>query len=146
MSTAAPPGTGRLKTDLGALPTQPGVYLMKDDRGDVIYVGKAASLRQRVRQYFTPRNDGRAQVPWLVRRVHDIEVVVTATEREALLLENNLIKKYQPRYNVRLKDDKTWLSIRVSLQEPFPRVTLVRRWGTDGARYFGPYLNEINAR
>ncbi len=135
-----------LKTDLTHLPPDPGVYWMKDAAGEVLYVGKAVSLRQRVRQYFQGRGDGRTQVPWLVRRVVTVEVQVTSTEREALLLENNLIKKYQPRYNVRLKDDKTWLSVKVSTREAFPKVYLVRKRSADGGRYFGPYLSDIKAR
>lgn len=139
---------GKLRTDLDGLPTQPGVYLMKDTRGDVLYVGKAVDLRARVRQYFQrgETGDGRFHVAFLVPRIRDVEVQVTATEREALILENTLIKKFQPRYNVKLKDDKTWLSLRLPVSDPWPRVTLVRRWKDDGARYFGPYLDEVNAR
>ena len=138
----------RLKTDLDALPTQPGVYLMKDRGGEVLYVGKAVDLRARVRQYFQrgETGDGRFHVAFLVPRIQDVEVQVTATEREALILENTLIKKFQPRFNVKLKDDKTWLSLRLPVSDPWPRVTLVRRWADDGARYFGPYLDEVNAR
>ncbi|MCK6530822.1 excinuclease ABC subunit UvrC [Myxococcota bacterium] len=135
-----------LRTDLATLPTEPGVYLMRDAAGEVLYVGKATSLKNRVRQYFQGRSDGRAHVPLLVRKVTDVEVVVTRTEKEALILENNLIKKYRPRYNVRLKDDKTWLSVRIAVKERFPRVELARKWRKDDARYFGPYLQGIGAR
>lgn len=138
----------RLRTDLEALPSSPGAYLMKADDGEVLYVGKAVNLRNRVRQYWQNdgAGDGRFHVGFLVPRISEVEVVVTSTEREALLLEDTLIKKYQPRYNVKLKDDKTWLSLRLQLSEPWPRPTLVRRWRDDGARYFGPYLDEIGAR
>ena len=144
----SPGGVARLNTDLDNLPTQPGVYLMKDRAGEVLYVGKAVNLRARVRQYFQrgETGDGRFHVAFLVPRIQDVEVQITATEREALILENTLIKKFQPRYNVKLKDDKTWLSLRLPVSDPWPRVTLVRRWGDDGARYFGPYLDEVNAR
>lgn len=139
---------GRLRTDLDTLPRLPGAYLMKDGSGEVLYVGKAVDLRARVRQYWQREGagDGRFHIGFLVPRIVDVEVVVTSSEREALILEDTLIKKYQPRYNVKLKDDKTWLSLRLPTSEPWPRVTLVRRWQDDGARYFGPYLDEINAR
>jgi excinuclease ABC subunit C len=137
----------RLNTDLDGLPTQPGAYLFRDASGEVLYVGKAVDLRARVRQYFqSAGGDGRFHITFLVPQIRDIEVVVTATEREALILEDTLIKKYQPRYNVRLKDDKTWLSVRLTVQEKWPRAMLVRKWRDDGARYFGPYLDEVNAR
>ena len=135
-----------LRTDIDSLPTQPGVYLMRDAKEDVLYVGKAVDLRARVRQYFARSGgDGRFHIEFLVPRIRDVEVVVTRTEREALILEDTLIKKYQPRYNVKLKDDKSWLSVRLNLKEKWPRVTTVRRWRDDGAKYFGPYLNEVNA-
>ena len=137
-----------LRTDISSLPRRPGVYLMRDERGEILYVGKAVDLRARVRQYFNKAQtgDGRFHVSFLVPRVRDIDVVVTPNEREALILEDTLIKKHMPRYNVRLKDDKTWLSLRLHRGESWPRVVLVRRWKDDGARYFGPYLNELNAR
>ncbi len=121
---------------------------MRDERGDILYVGKAVDLRARVRQYFNKARtgDGRFHVSFLVPRVRDVEVVVTPNEREALILEDTLIKKHMPRYNVRLKDDKTWLSLRLHRGETWPRVLLVRRWKDDGARYFGPFLNELGAR
>jgi excinuclease ABC subunit C len=139
---------GRLRTDLEALPRLPGVYMMRDAAGEVLYVGKAVDLRARVRQYWQNEGagDGRFHIGFLVPRIAEVEVVVTSSEREALILEDTLIKKYQPRYNVKLKDDKTWLSLRLPTDEAWPRVTLVRRWQDDGARYFGPYLDEINAR
>lgn len=138
----------QLRTDLDELPTRPGVYLMKDSREAVLYVGKADNLRSRVRQYFqrSEKGDGRFHVAFLVPRIRDVEVIVTSSPREALILEDTLIKKHQPRYNVRLKDDKSWLSMRLHPREEWPRPTLVRRWKDDGARYFGPYLNELNSR
>jgi excinuclease ABC subunit C len=137
-----------LRTDITTLPRRPGVYLMRDARGEVLYVGKAVDLRARVRQYFKRdgSGDGRFHVAFLVARITQVDVVVTPNEREALILEDTLIKKHQPRYNVRLKDDKTWLSLRLHRGERWPRVLLVRRWKDDGARYFGPFLNELGAR
>src|SRR5688572_7215548 len=98
---------------LANLPSRPGVYLMRDTNGKVIYVGKAKDLRARVRSYFN-RADERSQVEFLVRRIGDFESLVTANDKEALILENNLIKQYKPRYNIRLKDDKSYLSIKVT--------------------------------
>ena len=137
-----------LRTDISQLPRRPGVYLMLDKAGEVLYVGKAVDLRARVRQYFNKARtgDGRFHVSFLVPRICDVEVVVTPNEREALILEDTLIKKHMPRYNVRLKDDKTWLSLRLHRGERWPRVVLVRRWKDDGARYYGPFLNELGAR
>ncbi len=137
-----------LQTDIDSLPECPGVYLMRGVGSEVLYVGKAVDLRARVRQYWAREaaGDGRFHIAFLVPQVEVVDVVVTVTEREALLLEDTLIKKYQPRYNVKLKDDKSWLSVRLPVRERWPRVTMVRRWKDDGARYFGPYLNEVNAR
>jgi excinuclease ABC subunit C len=128
------------------LPTDPGVYMMKDAGGEVLYVGKARNLRARVRSYFSGSNDDRMRIPELMTRVCAVEVVVTATEKEALILESTLVRKFMPRFNVLLRDDKTWLSIKLSLREQWPRVSLVRQWRDDGARYFGPYLNGLRAR
>ncbi|MBW2637543.1 MAG: excinuclease ABC subunit C, partial [Deltaproteobacteria bacterium] len=119
-------------------PARPGVYLMKDKDGAVIYVGKARNLRARVRSYIGAK-DTRPMVPFLISRANDLEFVVTGTEKEALILENNLIKKNRPRYNVTLRDDKNYFSIRVDPGEEYPRLDLVRRMKNDGARYFGPY-------
>ena len=119
-------------------PGRPGVYLMKDKDDAVIYVGKARNLRARVRSYIGAK-DARPMIPFLVSRVNDIEFIVTDTEKEALILENNLIKKNRPRYNVNLRDDKNYFSIRVDLGEEYPRLELVRRMKNDGARHFGPY-------
>jgi len=125
---------------LKALPGAPGVYLMKDAKGDVIYVGKAASLRSRVRSYFQSPNGLHQRTKALVLEIADFEVIQTATESEAFLLEDNLIKRYQPRFNVRLRDDKSYPYLKIT-NEAFPRVRIVRRRYPDGARYFGPYTN-----
>ncbi|MCC6475450.1 excinuclease ABC subunit C [bacterium] len=127
-----------LQEKLEALPKQPGVYLFHDSSGKIIYVGKAKVLRNRVRQYFHSGSDGRPQFEMLVARIADVEVITTATEYEALLLENNLIRKHKPRYNVMLKDDKSQPYLRIT-NEPFPRVFLTRKIEQDGSKYFGPY-------
>jgi excinuclease ABC subunit C len=132
---------------LERLPTEPGVYLMKDRRGKIIYVGKAASLRTRVRQYFQPNTgDIRDFVPLLEGIVGEIETVVTANEKEALLLENTLIKKHQPRFNVKLRDDKNYLVLRLDPEAAWPRLEVVRRIHDDGAHYFGPYHSASGCR
>jgi excinuclease ABC subunit C len=132
---------------LDGLPTAPGVYIMKDGRGKVIYIGKAAVLRNRVRQYFQPAtSDIRDFVPLLEGIVADIETVITANEKEALLLENTLIKRHQPRFNVNLKDDKNYLVLRLDPKAEWPRLEVVRRLGDDGAHYFGPYHSATSCR
>jgi excinuclease ABC subunit C len=135
-----------LEDKLQQLPASPGVYLMRDAAGTIIYVGKARSLRQRVRSYFKEAGDTRYQIKFLVARVADLEVVVTDTEKEALLLENTLIKQHRPRYNLDLKDDKTYFSLRIDLKEQFPRFSIVRKIPRDNARYFGPYASAAAAR
>src|SRR5215468_3887367 len=130
---------------VASLPSRPGVYLMRDDKGKVIYVGKAKDLRARVRAYFHSP-DGRCQVEFLVRRVADIETLVTSSDKEALILENNLIKQYKPRYNIRLKDDKSYLSIKLTTQHPWPRIFATRKIVKDGNRYFGPFSSAVAAR
>jgi excinuclease ABC subunit C len=125
---------------LERLPTEPGVYLMKDRRGKMLYIGKAANLRNRVRQYFQPASgDTRDFVPLLEGVVADIDTMVTSNEKEALLLENTLIKRHQPRFNVKLTDDKNFLSLRLDPRAEWPRLEVVRRMVDDGAWYFGPY-------
>ena len=135
-----------LEDKIRQLPALPGVYLMRDADGAIIYIGKARSLRQRVRSYFGASGDSRYQVKFLVAKIADIEVVLTDTEKEALLLENTLIKQHHPRYNLNLKDDKTYFSLRLDPIEEFPRFTLVRKIPHDGARYFGPYASASAAR
>ncbi len=130
---------------LDNLPSRPGVYLMRDKGGKVIYVGKAKDLRGRVRAYFCG-GDGRSQIEFLMRRVSDVEILLTANEKEALILENNLIKQYKPRYNIRLKDDKSYLSIKVTVRHPWPRIFATRKIIKDENRYFGPFSSAIAAR
>ncbi|SDF52286.1 Excinuclease ABC subunit C [Methanolobus vulcani] len=130
-----------MKFDLKTLPALPGVYLMKDTSGDVIYVGKAKSLDKRVRQYFQSKRNLSPKTVTLVKHIDDIEYIVTASELDALVLEANLIKKYKPRYNVRLKDDKRYPYVKVTINSEFPRIFLTRRRLMDGAIYFGPYTN-----
>ncbi|HEY5090320.1 MAG TPA: excinuclease ABC subunit UvrC, partial [Polyangia bacterium] len=132
---------------LEGLPAAPGVYIMKDARGKPIYIGKAAILRNRVRQYFQPASgDIRDFVPLLEGIVVDIETVITSNEKEALLLENTLIKRHQPRFNVNLKDDKNFLVLRLDPDGEWPRLEVVRRLGDDGAYYFGPYHSASSCR
>jgi excinuclease ABC subunit C len=135
-----------LSEKIGHFPNLPGVYLMKDDQGRLLYVGKAKDLRARVRNYFREGADGRPMVRFLMARVADIDFVVTDSEKEALILENTLIKRHRPRYNVDLRDDKTYLSLRLDVQNPFPRLTTVRQIQRDGALYFGPYSSAKSLR
>jgi excinuclease ABC subunit C len=129
-----------LQRKLEALPTEPGCYIMKDRAGAVVYVGKAVNLRARVAQYFQQRTgDSRVFIPFLEDLLGDIEVMITPSEKDALLLENELIKKHRPRFNIRLRDDKNFISLRLSRTHPYPRLEVVRRVRKDGARYFGPY-------
>jgi len=139
--------SAQIRQKLDSLPDAPGVYLFLDARGRTIYVGKARSLRKRVRQYFTPSSsDTRFLIHHIRRSVRDIETIATAGDREALLLENTLIKERQPRYNVRLRDDKDYLCIRLDQKVRWPRIELSRRPTPDKARYFGPYHSARTAR
>ncbi|HSS60841.1 MAG TPA: excinuclease ABC subunit UvrC [Candidatus Limnocylindrales bacterium] len=135
-----------IKRRLQAVPESPGVYMFRDNRSQVIYVGKALRLRDRLRSYFTPGYAPTAQVAELIRRANDFEFVTTANEVEALVLENNLIKNYRPRYNIRLKDDKNYLYLKLPVTEEFPRVHYSRRVQNDGALYFGPYTSAQSLR
>ncbi len=137
-----------LRQKLDQLPSQPGCYLMKDRRGEVVYVGKAASLRSRVRSYFDRSGDDRFFIPLLDSLLGDVEVIVTRSEKEAVLLENELIKKHRPRFNVRLRDDKDFIVLRLDLAHPYPRLEIVRarQRKDDGARYFGPYSSASSIR
>jgi excinuclease ABC subunit C len=130
-----------LQAILNTLPTKPGCYLMKNESGQVIYVGKAISLRNRVRSYFHGSAQHEARIQQLVRKIRDIEWIVVESELEALILEMNLIKKYRPHYNVRLKDDKRYPYIKVHWADPYPKVTVTRQMMQDGSRYFGPYTS-----
>ena len=124
---------------LKLLPDSPGVYIMKNETGKVIYVGKAVVLKNRVRQYFQSNKGHSPKVRVMVSKIADFETILTGSEMEALILECNLIKKYRPRYNISLKDDKTYPYVKVTLAEKYPRVMITRRIMKDGARYFGPY-------
>lgn len=126
---------------LKLLPDKPGVYLMKNAEGRIIYVGKAIVLKNRVRQYFQSGKNHSPKVRAMVSHIADFEIIMTASEVEALILECNLIKKHRPRYNISLKDDKSYPYVKVTVQEEFPRVYITRRILKDGARYFGPYTN-----
>ncbi len=137
----------RLEAIFAALPASPGCYLFKGEGDAVLYVGKAKSLRSRVKNYYQEgSSDTRPMLPLLRKNAIDIEVVLTPSELEALLLENTLIKKHKPRYNVRLRDDKTYPSLRLHKGENWPRLRLVRRPVKDGATYYGPYANGSAAR
>jgi excinuclease ABC subunit C len=129
----------QLQERLDTLPTKPGCYLYKDANGQIIYVGKAVNLRSRVRSYFQKSANLTPKVRRLVQTIHDMEFIVVESELEALVLECNLIKKYQPHFNVRLRDDKHYPYLCVTTSEPFPRLLLTRRVRQDGNRYFGPY-------
>ena len=131
---------------LEATPERPGVYLMKDVRGTVLYVGKASVLRNRLRTYFGSPSTQANKTRRMMGHVHDFEYIVTDTEAEALILENTLIKRYKPRYNARLKDDKTYPYLKIDLNEDFPRVYITRRVAKDGARYFGPFATANTVR
>lgn len=133
--------TQHLEQQVQTLPTGPGVYLMKDKEGIVLYVGKAKNLRSRVRNYFGQSGDTRYSLRFLVPKIHGVETILTDTEKEAILLENTLIKKYKPRHNIRLADDKTYFSLRYNLKEDYPKLSLVRKIKKDGARYFGPFAS-----
>ena len=131
-----------LKNKLASLPAAPGVYLHKNRDGKVIYVGKASRLNQRVRSYFGGESEDKdPKTRRLVSRIHDFDFIATDNEAQALVLENQLIKEYRPYYNIRLKDDKQYPYLRISVQEAFPRVTVVRGIQDDGARYFGPFTD-----
>ncbi|MCH2186615.1 GIY-YIG nuclease family protein, partial [Myxococcota bacterium] len=134
--------TTSLEEKVAGLPVEPGVYLFKNDRGTVLYVGKAQNLKTRVRQYLAGQ-DGRMQVPALMARAKDVEVLVTSNVKEALLLENELIKRHKPVFNVKLRDDKQYLALRLDPREPWPRLQTVRRFRKDGAEYFGPYTSSV---
>ncbi len=130
-----------LRANLRRLPTSPGVYLMKNADGRVLYVGKADALRNRVRSYFTARGPDDARISRMVTEVVDVEYIVTDTVSEAYLLESNLIKQHRPRFNIRLRDDKSYPFVKITLGEDFPRIVRTRRLVRDGSRYFGPYAS-----
>src|SRR5918998_4595809 len=131
---------------LKRLPAKPGVYLFRDERGDVLYIGKAKSLRPRVRSYFQRSGDTRASIARLPDRVDDVEVIVTRSEVEALHLEQNLVKRHRPPFNVRLRDDKSFPYIAVTVDDDYPRVMFTRERHRRGVVYFGPYANAKKVR
>ena len=131
---------------LRVTPERPGVYLMKDANGSVLYVGKASVLSNRLRTYFGAPSAQSSKTRRMMGHVHDFEYIVTDSEAEALILENTLIKRYRPRYNARLKDDKTYPYLKIDLAEEFPRVYITRRVSRDGARYFGPFATAGTVR
>ena len=132
-----------IQEELKKLPQKPGVYLMKDENGHVIYVGKAVNLKNRVRQYFQSSRNQTAKTRSMVPNIKEFEYIVTDSEMEALLLECNLIKKHHPYYNILLKDDKTYPYIKVTVQEPFPRIFITRRMTKDKAKYYGPFTDVL---
>jgi len=131
---------------LKLLPEKPGVYIMKDKYGEIIYVGKAVSLKNRVRQYFQNSRNHGAKVSAMVSNISEFEYIVTDSELEALILECNLIKKHRPKYNILLKDDKQYPYIKVTLNENYPRVLFTRRIEKDKAKYYGPYSSSYAIR
>ena len=141
MDASVPSTTDRLAERVAALPTGPGVYLWKNARGRVLYVGKAQNLRSRARSYLREGGDGRLRMPAMIAQAADVEVVVTPSVKDALLLENELIKRHKPPFNVRLRDDKQYLGLRLDPRERWPRLVPVRRFRDDGASYFGPYTS-----
>ncbi|MFZ7121359.1 MAG: excinuclease ABC subunit UvrC [Eubacteriaceae bacterium] len=131
---------------LKSLPDKPGIYLMKDIDGNIIYVGKAINLKNRVRQYFRDSEKSTIKVAIMVDNIEDFEIITTDTEMEALILECNLIKKYMPRFNVMLKDDKSYPFIKVTINEKYPRVIMTRKIKKDGAKYYGPFTNVLSVK
>ena len=144
--TVAVPVEVGVKEQLASLPTRPGVYLFRDEDAEVLYVGKAKSLRSRVRSYFQKTTDGRVQIRSLPERVADVEVIVTGSEVEALHLEQNLVKRHRPPFNVRLRDDKSFPYIAVTVEDEYPRVMFTRERHRPGVWYFGPYANAKKVR
>src|SRR3990170_1884699 len=136
----------QLVEQVRALPARPGVYIFRDASGAVVYVGKAATLRSRVRSYFVSPHGLEPKTRRLSERIADIEYVVTASAQEALILEASLVKRHQPFFNVRLKDDKHYPYLKIDLSELWPRVEITRRVMDDGARYFGPYASAGSVR
>src|SRR5574341_1902515 len=126
-----------LRTKLDSLPNCPGIYMFKDGSGEIIYIGKASRLNHRVRSYFGSRNDPNSKEGRIVARIADLELMVTDSEVEALILEANLVREHKPRYNIFLKDDKHFPYIKVTTEEIFPRILIVRKIGVDKSRYFG---------
>jgi excinuclease ABC subunit C len=140
------PISDALQARLDSLPLNPGVYIYRDSRAQVIYVGKAKNLRARVRSYFQNGAQHTIKTRRLVAEIVDLEWIIVPTEVDALVLENTLIKRYQPRYNVLLKDDKTYPYIKIHWQDDFPKVSVTRRVLKDGGGYYGPYTSAYTVR
>jgi len=138
--------TQELLSAVSRFPENPGVYLMKDAAGNLLYVGKAVNLRSRVRSYFMSDHEDRAQIPGMLRLLDHIDLILTNTEAEALILEANLIRKHKPKYNIELRDDKHYPYLKVTVNEPYPRLLVVRRVEHDGAKYYGPYTDVTTMR
>ncbi len=135
-----------LENKLALLPDKPGVYIYKDRNGHILYIGKAVNLRQRVRSYFQASADHSSKVRALVQKIHDLEIIVTNSEVDALILESNLIKEHQPWFNIRIKDDKHYPYLKLTLGETYPRLLIARRIQKDGSKYFGPYPSGLAMR
>jgi excinuclease ABC subunit C len=138
--------TQPLQTQISRFPEKPGIYLMKDGAGNLLYIGKAVNLKNRVKSYFSDTHGDRLQIPGMMRQLADIDLIVTNTETEALILEANLIRKHKPKYNIELRDDKHYPYLKITIQEQFPRLLVVRRVEKDGAEYFGPYTDVTTMR
>lgn len=138
--------TDPIHNKLMQVPPQPGIYLMKNFSGEVIYVGKARDLKKRLTTYFSPGGPRGIKIGVLVKQIADFEIIITGTEKEALILESNLIKRHRPRYNMDLKDDKRYPSLRLDIQTPYPRLEIVRKLRKDGAIYFGPFASAKSVR
>lgn len=134
------------KAKIKDVPNDPGVYMMLSSSGEIIYVGKAKNLKNRLRSYFFNLSNRTAKVMAMLEHVADFRYIICASEVDALLTENNLIKKYSPRYNILLKDDKAYPFLRIDMKEPYPTIKLVRKLENDGAKYFGPYMQSVNIR
>lgn len=134
------------KAKIKDVPDNPGVYMMLDEQGQIIYVGKAKNLKNRLRSYFFNLSNRTAKVMAMLEHVADFRYIICASEVDALLTENNLIKKHSPRYNILLKDDKAYPFLRIDMREPYPTIELVRKLKNDGAKYFGPYMQSVNIR
>ena len=135
-----------LSRQVGFVPTQPGVYLMKDVLGRILYVGKALNLRKRLQSYFQKQRPHDPKTTVMLTKVAGFETMLTANEKEAFILESSLIKRHRPRYNINLKDDKRYPCLKLDIREPFPNLTIVRKIQNDGARYFGPYASAAAVR
>ena len=134
------------KEKLKDLPLSPGVYLMLDEFQQVLYVGKAKNLKNRVKSYFLNSANKTEKTMLLVQKIRDFRYIVTSTEVEALVLENNLIKQYKPYYNILLKDDKSYPYIKIKMSEEYPRIEITRKLRADGSKYFGPYMIGLSIR